>query len=73
MSALTMSAKYLDEQARKVREVCPAANTERVLVVAALNIVQELMTLKNEKNHINQLQERIARFLEKKEEAMTEC
>lgn len=73
---LQESAKYLDAQMRKMNQSCQTNNTERLAVVAALNITQELMMFKNQKNayidvmhdQIKSLQHRIQQFLNKKEE-----
>lgn len=44
---LQATASYLDEQMRRVRQSTSLNNTERVAVVAALNICHEYMQLKN--------------------------
>src|SRR3990167_4318830 len=73
---LQESAKYLDAQMRKMNPAGQVHNTERLAVVAALNITQELMLFKNQKNayidvmhdQIKSLQGRIQQFLSAKDE-----
>lgn len=73
---LQKSAKYLDEQMRKINQTSQSNNTERLAIVAALNVTHELMALKNQKNsyidsmhdQIKSLQHRIQKFLGAKEE-----
>ncbi len=73
---LQESARYLDSQMRKTNQSSQTYNTERLAIVAALNIAHELMILKNQKNayidvmhdQIKSLQVRIQKFLGVKEE-----
>lgn len=73
---LQESAKYLNAEMRKVNQSSQSVNTERLAIVAALNIAHELMMLKNQKNtyidsmheQIKSLQYRIQKFLNAKEE-----
>lgn len=73
---LRESANYLNAEMRKMNQLSQSYNTERLAVVAALNITNELMLLKNQKNthidvmheQIKSLQHRIQKFLETKEE-----
>ena|SRR3990167_3387868 len=73
---LQESARYLDSQMRKMGAAGQIHNTERLAVVAALNIAQELMLFKNQKNayidvmhdQIKSLQGRIQQFLSAKDE-----
>ena len=75
---LQESAKYLDSQMRKMQQASQTHSTERLAVVAALNITQELMLFRNQKNNcidvmhdqIKSLQGRIQQFLSVKDEAM---
>ena len=65
---LQESAQYVDEQMRKIRQFGHVTSTDRVAVVAALNIYNELLQLKKQKNQcidltnqrIIELQRRIA-------------
>lgn len=73
---LQESAKYLDEQMRKVRQTGQVMNTDRVAVVTALNICNELLQLKQQqtqslqtiKQRIQDLRERVKNFLATEEE-----
>lgn len=73
---LQESAKYLDAQMRKINHTSQSNNTERLAIVAALNVTHELMAFKNQKNsyidtmheQIKLLQHRIQKFLGAKEE-----
>ncbi len=47
---LQESAQYVDEQMRKIRQSGPTSSTDRMAVVAALNIYNELLQLKKQKN-----------------------
>ncbi len=70
------AAKYVDDQMRKVRQAHAVTSTDRIAVVAALNICQELLKLKKQYNQnvdmvdqrIRGLQSRIEEFLEESEE-----
>ena len=72
---LEESARYLDQQMRKIHQSAQTNNTERLAIVAALNIAQELLLFKNQKNtyidvmhdQIKSLQGRIQQFLGAKE------
>ena len=73
---LQESARYLDAEMRKINQASASNNTERLAIVAALNIAHELRTYKNQKNayidamheQIKTLQHRIQKFLGTKEE-----
>ncbi|OGT43355.1 MAG: hypothetical protein A3F13_05495 [Gammaproteobacteria bacterium RIFCSPHIGHO2_12_FULL_40_19] len=73
---LQESAQYLDMQMRKINQSSQSNNTERLAIVAALNVTHELMAFKNQKNayidvmheQIKALQHRIQKFLGTKEE-----
>ena len=73
---LQESAKYLDAEMRKINQSSSSNNTERLAIVAALNIAHELKTYKNQKTayidvmheQIKLLQRRIQKFLGTKEE-----
>ena len=75
---LQESARFLDQQMRKFHQSSQTNNTERLAIVAALNLAQELLAFKNQKNsyidvmhdQIKSLQNRIQQFLNVKEEAM---
>lgn len=72
---LQESAKYLDDQMKKLRQSTGLNNTERLAIVAALNVCHELMQLKRQKNdsfdvannQVKDLQQRIQQFLGVKE------
>ena len=74
--SLTASARYVDEQMRKVRQAGLSMNTDRVAVVTALNISHELLLLKQEQNNtaqtlkqrVGDLRERVKNFLGTEEE-----
>jgi len=75
---LQESARYLDAEMRKINQASASNNTERLAIVAALNIAHELKTYKNQKNayidamheQIKTLQHRIQKFLGTKEEVV---
>ena len=75
---LQESAKYLNAEMRKISQSSQSSNTERLAIVAALNIAHELMMFKNQKNayidvmhnQIKTLQDRIRQFLNAREEAI---
>lgn len=70
------SARYLSAEMRKINQSSQSTNTERLAIVAALNIAHELMTIRNQKNayidvvseQIKSLQNRIQKFLGTREE-----
>ena len=69
---LQNSARYLDEQMRKVRQGGMVTNTDRVAVVTALNICHELLELRKKQNQnielvnqrIHDLHDRVKKTLE---------
>ena len=70
-SALNESAKYLDNQMRKMRSSNQVMSTDRVAVVTALNVAHELLTYRSHhsENEINErithMRETIAKVLDK--------
>src|SRR3990167_3392409 len=75
---LQESARYLDQEIRKLHHSTQTNNIEQLAIVAALNITHELMSFKNQKNayidvmhnQIKTLQDRIRQFLNAREEAI---
>jgi cell division protein ZapA len=73
---LQESARCLDAEMRKINQSSQSNNTERLAIVAALNLARELNIYKNQKNayidtmhtQIKTLQNRIQKFLGTKEE-----
>lgn len=71
VAQLQESANYLNAEIRKISQPGQPRNLERLVLVAALNIVHELMVFKNQKNtyldvmheQIKSLQNRIQTFL----------
>jgi cell division protein ZapA len=60
---LQASAEYVDQQMRKIRQNSNITNSDRIAVVAALNICQELLQLKKQKNnYIDMMNERIIKM-----------
>lgn len=58
--ALLESAQYLNQKMREIRDRGSAIGSERVAVMAALNIAHELLQSKMEKgNHVQTIQSRI--------------
>lgn|SRR3990167_4447041 len=77
VAQLQESANYLNIEIRKIHQPGQPKNMERLVLVAALNIVHELMIFKNQKNayldvmheQIKSLQNRVQKFLGVTEEA----
>ncbi len=77
VAQLQESANYLNAEIRKIHQPGQPKNMERLVLVAALNIVHELMVFKNQKNayldvmheQIKSLQNRVQKFLGVTEEA----
>jgi cell division protein ZapA len=77
MAQLQESANYLNGEIRKIYQPGQPKNMERLVLVAALNIVNELSVFKNQKNayldvmheQIKSLQNRVEKFLGVTEEA----
>ncbi len=73
---LQQSAEYVNQQMKRLELAGNITTTDNIAVVAALNICNELMELKKQKNQyidtmherIQSLQKRIENFLELKEE-----
>ena len=74
--ALQESARFVDEQMRKLRQTSNITSVDRIAVVTALNICNELMMLKRQKatqidtmdQRLKQLHSRIQNFLAQEEE-----
>lgn len=73
---LQESANYLNAEIRKIHQPGQPKNMERLVLVAALNVVHELLVFKNQKNayldvmheQIKSLQNRIQQFIGATEE-----
>jgi len=73
---LQESARYVDEQIRKLRQSSSITSIEQLTIVTALNICNELMLLKRTRNNslesfnqrVQSIQERIKGFLSSEEE-----
>lgn len=71
VAQLQESTNYLNAELRKIHQPNQPKNMERLVLVAALNIVHELMVYKNQKNayldvmheQIKSLQNRVQKFL----------
>jgi len=58
--ALRESARYVDNQMRKVRQSGMATNSDRIAVVTALNICHELLQIRKQQNlRIDMMNQRI--------------
>lgn len=58
---LQEAARYVDEQMRKIRQASHATPHDRIAVVTALNICNEFLRLKKQKDQcINDMNQRIA-------------
>ena len=72
---LQESANYLDQQMRALKQTGGGQSTERIAIVAALNICHELMMFKRQESQsidvmsdqIKSLSQRIQKFLNMKE------
>jgi cell division protein ZapA len=73
---LQEAANYLNNHMRKMNQSSQSLNTERLAIVAALNITHELMIVKNQKmsyidvmhDQIKMLQQRVEKFIGTREE-----
>lgn len=76
VAGLQESANYLNAEIRKIHQPGQHKNMERLVLVAALNVVHELLVFKNQKNayldvmheQIKSLQNRIQQFIGAAEE-----
>ena len=57
---LIAAARYLDDKMREMRARGGVAGTDRLAVVAALNIAHELLTLRGEQSTLSSLSSRVA-------------
>ncbi len=68
---LLASAKYLDHKLREIRNSGKVAGSDRIIVLAALNITHELLTQqwqrKHDDVHIRTLNNRLSTLLEESE------
>jgi cell division protein ZapA len=76
VAELEESANFLNAEIRKIHQPGQPKNMERLVLVAALNVVHELLVFKNQKNayldvmheQIKSLQNRIQKFIGATEE-----
>lgn len=54
MHDLLIAARFLDERMRKIRETGRVIGTERIAIMAALNIAHELLQAQNENRRLSQ-------------------
>lgn len=74
--ALNQSAQFIEQKLHEMKQQASSTNTDRILVVMALNLCHELNVLKSEKNQLshnvenklNNIQSRIQSFLAQHEE-----
>lgn len=65
-AALREAARYLDEQMRKIHQTGKVVGMERIALMAALNISNEFLTLKNTPSELEmQFSERLKRLQDK--------
>lgn len=64
--ALVESARYLDERMREVRDSGKVLGTERIAVIAALNIVNEFLQHQREEEQLTDSVDRALRSLEER-------
>lgn len=70
---LQEAALHVDEQMRKIRQSGHINSIDRMAVVAALNIYNEMIQLKRQKNQcIDDMHQRIIELQRRVEEALTE-
>jgi cell division protein ZapA len=70
LSSLQRAAQYLEEKMRQTRE-SGALSMDRIAVVTALNVVHQLLTLEQQKNHHFQIiNQRLNHLQNKVEEAL---
>ena len=73
---LQESADYLDKQMRSMKDSSQMSSTDRIAVITALNMANELMLMKKQQNNsirnmserIDQLKNKIENFLASEEE-----
>ena len=78
VAQLQEAANYLSAEMQKINQSSHTSNMERLAIVTALNVTNELMLLKGQKNNyidvmhdqLKSLQTRIQSFLHAKEEAL---
>ena len=63
---LLLSAQYLDQRMKETRDIGKVLGTERMAVMTALNIVNELLRQQREKDQIEQTVNESVRSLESK-------
>lgn len=51
VSALHRAAEYLEEKMRNIQDSDSVINVDRVAIVAALNVVHQLLSLEHQKHH----------------------
>lgn len=63
---LLLSAQYLDQRMKETRDIGKVLGTERMAVMTALNIVNELLRQQREKDQVEQTVNESVRSLESK-------
>ncbi len=70
-NALTASAAYLDEKMKEIRGTGKVVGTDRIAVMAALNIAHDLLRLQTRSSeHATSLSQRVQALQEKIEQAL---
>lgn len=70
---LQKSAQYLDTKVREIQQNNKALDSERLLLIAALNITHELIAQKQKKHEtVSDINQRIANLSNKIEQALSD-
>ncbi len=69
IDSLQRSAKYVDEKMKSIRDTKMALSVDRIAVLAALNIANELFLLENQNNQDKKMIQNRLRELQNKVEA----
>jgi cell division protein ZapA len=71
---LTASARYLDAQMRGIRDSGKVLGLDRMAVMAALNIANDLLRIRNEKNTVtNTIERKVGELAQRVDTALSEA
>ncbi len=69
--AVRVSAQFLDERMREIRQAGKIIGTERIAVMAALNLAHDYLSLENQQKSLdNDIEQRIRKLQEQLEGAL---
>jgi len=70
IEALQTTADYLEGKMQEIRQANPSAGLDRIAIIAALNIVHQLLFQEQESEHVGYVNQRLQNLLNKVDVAL---